>query len=532
MFSSSKNNIVVTIGNQKTIITSHDRIGPREKFLIEELNDDAKKKLNIFFAKNRRLPIYVLLDTTDQSYKRKQYPNIHESRHTIKRDLAAEGTKNVVTNYVILKNVQEKLPNQKINIGKMDCLLISAPLSENTLAWLDLLTDMPNRIVGIYMVPIEVQNVYNIMEKKLAMSLKKEELAKKKPTSPSPKTTANKNNIYYFTLQTRSSGTRQIVLSKHGVIFTRIINLNFSQSNFVAEYEKDVHSTFEYLRRILPNLKLSDLKIINVLPEVATNRLKTLADSQIHIKNYSPHLFAKEIGYEKLLPADEEFCDILVSRIFSQGKKCLKFVTPKITLLEKFFLGVRSFFYANVIAVIALTLTAGLFLYNNRVNDGLLENEMMQKTQAIQELAKFKESLLQESQGGENFETGELDKVIEIGKIDDILGPLSEDFTVFYNDISFLRDFQVKLKEFTYTNSSFNAKEPSANSTYAINLSGRISNESGDIEDFFKKFDAMDRKVKESLAKYDVRHSELPRNIDFTQKYYDFQIDFKISKKQ
>jgi hypothetical protein len=77
---------------------------------------------------------------------------------------------------------------------------------------------------------------------------------------------------------------------------------------------------------------------------------------------------------------------------------------------------------------------------------------------------------------------------------------------------------------------SFSDKSPSKNTSYKINFNGDLFNKSGDIEDLFREFDILTNEVKRNMEKQKVSYAELPRNIDFNKKYYNFPIDFSVTK--
>ncbi len=92
----SEKNIVVTIGNIGSVIAVHEGNNIKNKIFLDELNDDSQKHLiKEVFAKNKSAPIYILLDTVDQSYKRKTYPLVRKAdlNQIIKRDLINDGDK-------------------------------------------------------------------------------------------------------------------------------------------------------------------------------------------------------------------------------------------------------------------------------------------------------------------------------------------------------------------------------------------------------------------------------------------------------
>ncbi|HLD77305.1 MAG TPA: hypothetical protein VI861_04150, partial [Rickettsiales bacterium] len=85
----SKNSFVITIGDQGAILALHKSGAIKNKIFIPKLNDELKKELLLLFNKNKLDPIYILLDTIDQIYKKKTYPfiKIHDLKQLVKRDI-------------------------------------------------------------------------------------------------------------------------------------------------------------------------------------------------------------------------------------------------------------------------------------------------------------------------------------------------------------------------------------------------------------------------------------------------------------
>ena len=114
--------------------------------------------------------------------------------------------------------------------------------------------------------------------------------------------------------------------------------------------------------------------------------------------------------------------------------------------------------------------------------------------------------------------------------MEEALGSIGINYIDFYIKLKFLKDFNVKLTEYNYVIPEFNFRSPSSNPNYNITLNGSILNKSGDIEDLFREFDTLVVEVNKNLNKNAVRYDDLPRNIDFNQKYYSFPINFNIAK--
>ncbi|MBM3580323.1 MAG: hypothetical protein FJX34_06100, partial [Alphaproteobacteria bacterium] len=330
----SEKNIVITIGNYGTIVTLHSGRKTDEKF-FEDLNDDAKSQLTEFFGRRKSLPIYILLDTIDQSYKKKIYPaiKISDLKRIAKRDMMSDGDSSSIKNYMLINN---KSITKQAN-KRLECLFVSSSDSDMINKWIDFLIELQNHLIGIYMSPVESFNLFKLLKTNIKMQ---------------SKVRNKKNDLYCLVIQNKVSGIRQIVFSGQGIVFTRVVNYNFDQNDFLEKYEHDLYSTFEYLKRIYPSLAMAELDIINILPGKALDKLINNNNSELNLVNYTPNDVATKISYPSL--ASNDYCDTLVSKAFSEGKKILRFTIPKISSLEKFFLALNASYYINLVVVVGI----------------------------------------------------------------------------------------------------------------------------------------------------------------------------------
>ena len=143
------------------------------KIFVEELSDDSKKEIEKIFKQNKNVTIYILLDTADQSYKKKIYPSIRKSDiHRIaKRDLVSDGDNQSIKNFLILNNKKTREKNQLHSVkwnsetgSKLECLFISASNADFINKWIDYLLDLPNRVAGIYMLPAECYSLFKVIK--------------------------------------------------------------------------------------------------------------------------------------------------------------------------------------------------------------------------------------------------------------------------------------------------------------------------------------------------------------------------------
>lgn len=517
----SEKNIVITIGNYGAVVALHKGSEVKDKIFLDDLNDKSQADLKDIFVKNKSLPIYLMLDTLDQSYKKKIYPPVRKGdlMRIIKRDMANDSDQDNIKNFIIF---DKKLIDEKQRIThRWECLFISSVNSPVINKWIEFLMEIPNRLVGIYMLPIETFNLFKLLKGNI-----------KTPAAVSAKNNnEKKENLYCFVMQNKVSGIRQVVFSDQGIVFTRIVNYNFDQNDFLEKYEQDIYSTFEYLKRLFPALSIANLEIVNIFPAEILDQIKKLQNIELSIVNYTPFQVASETGYGKILSQKSSFCDLLISKIFSEKKKILKFSTTKIASLEKFFITLKASYYFNL-ALLVLICGMSVFSIISQNNSGeSIDIAETQKFSAIQELTKIKITAFNGEVSEDNNNNDAL-RIMDFGKIEEVLGSAEINFIELYNQLKFLKNFYVKLDSYSYSLSDFTAKSPTTNLNYKITLSGNLLNKSGDIEDLFKEFDSLIVQIKKNLSKSEITYSELAKDIDFNKKYYSFPIDFSLSNKK
>lgn len=517
----SEKNFVITIGNYGAVVALHENNIIKNKIFLEELTDVLQNDLRNLLTRNKSVPVYMVLDTVDQSYRKKSYPFLRKGDliRIIKRDLVNDSSKDSIKNYIVFGDSMQDAASSstKITNRRWDCLFVSSSNSELFTKWLGFLLDIPNRLVGIYMLPLETFSMFKLLKNSIIKSSK----VKNK-----------QHDLYCMVIHNKVSGIRQIVFSEEGIVFTRVVNYDFQESDFLEKYKQDIHSTFEYLKRLFPDLKISDLDIINIFSEEVLTVLKTIDPIELNVINYTPAQAADECGYSKILPENSNYCDLLISKIFSKGKKILKFTTPKIKFFEKFFLILKTTYYTNLALLSAGALVCLFILFSAAKVDLLVRAAEKEKAAAIEEMNQTKTMALGidekqlDSSGGEI----NIDRVLDLGKINEALGKDEIVLSDIYTKLNFLTNFEASLSEFSYNALDFNPKSPSGSSKYNFNIRGTAPNKGGDIEDLFKRFDSFIAESKKNFEGYDFKYSELPQNINFTDKYYTFPIEFKITK--
>ena len=511
----SEKNIVVTIGNYGAVIALHSGGKIESKAFIAEFDDNARAQIAGICLAHKRTPIYVLLDTIDQSYKKKIYPSVRKSDLTriVKRDLATDGDTSSLKGYMIL-NKKKPSGNKQVGGNRWECLFISSSDSDLINRWVDYLVELPNHLVGIYMSPVETFGLFQSLQSNIKIQSK----------------TKNKHNeLYCILLQNQVSGIRQIVFSEQGIVFTRVVNYDFDQADFLEKYEHDIYSTFEYLKRIFPSLMVSELDIVNIFSSRVLSILEKLSNTELNFVNYTPNTAAARIGIAAAVDSDSNFCDFLISKVFSKGKKILRFTTPKILVLEKFFLTIKASYYLNLILVVLIIATGVVTLLSQDKIAQLVDVAETERYAVNQELAKLKKLAFEGAKISSEDQIVAAERVIDFGKIDEVLNVKDNNFFSYYARLKFLKESGVKIGSFSYSITGFNNKSPSTNQNCQITFSGKLSNSAGDIDDLFRKFDGLTKSIKKTFAPDQVKYEELPRTLDFNTKYLTYPVSFTIT---
>ncbi len=514
---SSKKSFVITIGNYGAVVALHDGNDIKSKIFLDELTDEAKPDLKKLFTKNDFIPIYIILDTIDQSYKKKTYPLIKRSdlEHIVKRDMASDGDNESFKGFIIANN-KKKIGNKIVSTSsRSECLFVSVSNSEIVNNWIDFILEMPNHLVGIYMLPIESFKFFQLLQSDIKANSKAKDIGNE--------------SVYFLIVQNKVSGVRQIIFSEQGIIFTRSVNYNFKEKDFLEKYEQDIYSTFEYLKRLIPDIRISEIDIVNIFSSEVLAQIKTITSSELNFINYTPFEAASKSGFKKVLPENSNYCDLLISKVFANNKKILKFTTPRIKVLEKFFTTLKVTYFLNV--ALSFTVFASIlivFLFGDKNTDLLFQAESS-RLNAMREFSSIKLPTSAETGLTENGNPVDIERVIDFGKVHEFFSGIGTDIVKFYTNLRFLKSNDVKLYNFTYSLQSFDYKNP-ASSKYLVSFKGDLANKSGDIDDLFKGFDSLAVKTKKNFSGQTVRYTEIPRNIDFVQKYYTFPVEFTVSQ--
>ena len=518
----SQQNIVITIGNYGSIIAVHNKnkIITRIFLKKEDFSSNNYNRISEIFKKYKKFSVYILVDTLDQVYKKKSLPFVNrwDIKKLIDRSLKSEGGKDIINNYTLINNAKDIKKLKKAD-RSWDVLFISSPISKEIKEWVDFLIDMPNYFFGIYMLPVESYSLF----------------LKIKPLIDHNKANDNKvalkdYRLYCIIIRNKVSGTRQIVFSDDTIVFTRVVNYDFKSKDFPEKIDQDIYATYEYLKRIYVDLKIEDIKIIAVFSDTINDILKKYNSHEFKYSFFNPFDLSNKIGYNNIINKNSKHCDLLISRVFSQSKKKMLFNTPKLKYINKFY-NIVQYTYISNLAVITLILFFILFLLLQiNISKGNIKRAKLESIDINNNLIELKSKTLKSAKLSKKDETVSFERVIDIGKIDEFFKKHDNDFFSFYKKLSYFSKININVSQFNFTLENYDIIKMS-DSKYRYNIVGEIFNQSGDIEDLFKEFDSLLVETSKTYDQNIINFSELPKDIDFSKKYYSFPINFSVISK-
>lgn len=527
-----KKKIIVTIGYNGTVIAFHDAKSVSKKFFFEKFDAESVAKLTPYFKDYKRHNISILLDTIDQTYKKKSFPSVRKTdlKNLARRELGGVSNKETLKSFIAQSIIKEK--NREGNFTKRwDTILITASISEEISEWIEFLFEMPNMIEGIYTVPIESFSIIKKIKKKekleAAIKLKKEKKEKKKNADDIKD---KLKTITCLVIYTKTNGFRQIIFTKHGIEFTRIVNYDLEGADFIKNYEQDIYSSFQYLKRSIHDIKITDIEIINIMPPKLVEKLKTINNEELNIKSYTPSEMGRILGFgNSIISKGSEFCDLLLSRSLFKFKKLLKFRIPKMIATSKMYMMMQSSYYLYLFLIIFFFVE---FLININIRidfDNKINDAEVALFKATEELHNIQNKVLNTT--NDEGKTINIEQAIDIGKINDVLGMKSDHIFSLYKDLQYIKKYDLLISNYRYTLQDYREEDPEKKSSFNMSFNGKIYNKSGNIDDLFNEFDSLDKDTKDQLKNFNVTFSKIPRNIDFNKKYYEFPLDFTISSK-
>lgn len=504
-----KDSIIILIGEKGAVFTVHDKKTIKNKIFCENFDEKVQETLSKELETLKGHKIHIVLDILDQSYKKKNFPLMKKGdlQHLINREIASDPDKESIKNYIVLDKI-----NEKSSIKNWQVLFISSSLPSNVKRLLEYIYTLPNQISGIYLYPIE------------SFDLIKDSISCQKDKSS--------DDIHCLITQTKVSGIRQSIFHNNQILFSRLLDYNIDDASFIRKYEKDLYASYEYLKRIYPEISINNFKIFNIFSDDVIQKITQMKNIEFHIKSLSPFQISQKFNDETNLNQKSRNSDLVFTRSLYKSKKfLLRFYTPYIEKGKKIYLAMRMSYFANLLALLAI----GLFTYVsvNKLKKSVEATSVVKikKANAINELSLTNKKIkLFEKEISENIAPGysgneiiDVSKIFEVLKYKDI-PPFTE-----YSRLGFVSSLELKITTFSYNIKNYRQGNP-GKTKYSLVITGKILNQSGNVDDIFMTYDKIKSNFIKNFKGYKVDVSELPKNINLAEKYYDFDIKINIDK--
>lgn len=481
-----KKKIILSIGEQGIVVSLIENKVIIKKVFAKSI-EMANNLVKPIILEDLDASLYVLLDTGDQVYTKQVLPAVSSLainnliQKKFQRDFAESDIKGA------------RLLGRK-SVGRKDWvyLFASATMSSLILEWLDYVINLDCNFMGIYMLPLEVENVV----KKVNQFTYK-----------------NKNDIpkwQFFISGNKVSGFRQVVFCEEKVIFTRLIPSNEEDVVDVVagNIEQEVINTIDYLRR----LDFADEDTLDITAVVPRDIKFSLESSLIQgrkIKLFTPYELSVEIGFQDISKPEDRFSDLIISAIFADSKPILKMKSLRTSRLNKSLIlnMLANWLLATLVPV--LLCFAGYLAFN--VNTIKLEIDSIEQQKTLIE-NKWKNI-----NKSSNYNIKDSEKITAVVTVHNKISKNLE------NPLDWIQRSRKFLVDNAYIN-SFNwrtiqdEKKPFDTSNIALVYNLSFYNTGKTIEELFSNFNAFISSIKEEFKEMVVENSKLPERISFGQK--------------
>lgn len=351
------------IGDDGAILVYVEGNVVKSRNFIAHASEENLKEFKSILSKNNNAPIFIIIDSMDQSFIQQSLPPISPLgvKKLIKRRLDRDLGADVIKGYVLL---------ERDSSGRRDWnfLMVSLENSPNLKLWFDFIDKVDNRVNGIYLLSVETENVIKSID--LALGLPRRS---KKNTDAA--------RWKFFVSHNKVGGFRQVILKDDRIIFTRLIQPvgDVTAEVVAGNIEQEMASTVEYMKRLSFNIQqgldiyvIASADINNVLD------LSRILTSKIY--KFTPFEVSEILGINGAAQPSDQFGDVIMSAYIACSKvHRLVLSLPKILKVNNLYNLVR---YQRTLVGAAVL---GMLSYGGMIGLGL-----MQKYSEIENLEQQK----------------------------------------------------------------------------------------------------------------------------------------------
>jgi hypothetical protein len=446
----NKGAFVLFIGDDGAVLTYFEQKHCVRRLFAPNTEEKSVEALVQLLGEFPTAPISVLVDVLDQAYVRHTLPPVTALgvnkiiQRRLSRDFAAEDLKGAIS-----------LGREQKGRKDWNFLLISLAYNDRLKGWLSLLYDLPNRLKGIYLSPVESEAI--LQQLKTAISHNHDTVTSKKKKSTSPSFSLSKSKKQkdvspeqarwdILVLNNKTGGFRQVVLKNGKLVFTRMAQaaMNEKPTVLAGNIEQEVKNTIEYLKR-LSFAQGSVLSIMIIIGEEIKTHISTEGFNATESMVYTPHEAAELLGIGDSVLSGDRFTDIFLSSAFLQLKKPrLKLLSVTLKHTEKFYLLHNAIVAFSMLTILGLLGMSGYHFYEGFTMNSKIKENKKEFSTLTTRIEKFKEDT-------KDFKEDPL-KIDALIKIDDTISIKGASFLKPLKDIApFITD-SAKITIFDWSN--------------------------------------------------------------------------------
>lgn len=359
---------VLTIGDEGAVLTHLVKGKVKKRLFTPEPKAQETRAFFETVLSDPGTPLMLLFDTIDQAYVQQTLPPVAALSvgKLIRRRLDREFTDDYVRNAILMGKETE---------GRRDWIFMMVGLQRTTLVrqWLDIVTEWPNRFLGIYMLPVETGQVMQLLAQKL--SVEAEEQVAGAEEHPSWQFLVTYNKV---------SGLRQSVYQNGKLVLTRLGQpaLDSNPEAVAGSIEQEILGTKEYLKRLSYQEK-DGLHLVVIVAEEVKRYIDIgrLAVAQAHL--LTPYQASLLLQLEESAQQGDRFADVLIATAAGNAaRRLLKLTTSDITKITSFTLALYVQRAVACALALALCAYAGMQAYGAITASGesaKLEQQMVAK---------------------------------------------------------------------------------------------------------------------------------------------------------
>lgn len=531
------------------------------KISFSQLNEDNKKQIENLCLKNRSADISILVDDGEFTFHRKNYSasSKQDIINLAQKEINSNPNKSLLRKYEIFKIPNSTYGNQrstKLTIKKhsFDIVFSTLNVSKELENLLSIILEMPNYLVGLYLTPVEIEKIYasnysKFFKTKLAKEAKDNKKLLKGNVSANKNSLSrvlSKRGFQCLVFATQAGGLRYLISSEFGLIFTRIVDYKIADKDFAHKFNKDIYRSFEYLKRMYPDIIYKDFMVVAIFSSEILENIRQNQDFDFEIKYFLLPEFAKELNFKQYKDFSESQCDSLFTALFAGRKLAIRFFNARMGIADRLVKIIKVSKIFNLVFLVAMLCFVSYAVIRDSELLDTLDRISEEKLLLSSKLVNINKNALREkledvnsqqlvAKEEEQDKIAEskitLEKIIDIGKLYEALGVEPYHHMEAYKKLDILSKFDVNVTGFLYEKPMLEQKNPRKVDSYNLAFYGTLFNKTGDVEELFRNFDDFNQNVKKEFMDFEITNRELPRDIDFSKKYYETQIQFKATKK-